>query len=322
MKALITGGAGFIGSHLADALLAQGWAVSIIDDLSTGRKRNFQHLIERDDFSFVIESIMNEALMDRLVAECDVVFHLASAVGVDLIVKKPVEVIERCILGTEIVLRMANRYKKKVLFTSSSEVYGKNSKTPFSEDDDCLLGPTSKSRWSYACSKAADEFLALAYFKEKELPVIIVRLFNTVGPRQSGRYGMVLPRFIEQALAGKPLTLFGDGAQSRCFTDVSDVVGALISLTEHPEAPGEIFNIGTTEETSIQQLAERVIAITESASRIEKIPYEDAYEAGFEDMRRRVPNIKKIQSLIGYLPQISLERTILKMKAYYNAGAR
>ena len=280
MKALITGGAGFIGSHLSDRLLEAGHRVTAVDDLSTGRLANVAHLAGVPGFQFVHESIMHEAVMDRLVSDCDVVYHLASAVGVELIVSRPVEVIERCVLGTEIVLRTAHRYKKKVLLTSTSEIYGKNSRVPFSEDDDRVLGPTTKSRWSYSCAKAIDEFLALAYQKEKKLPIVIVRLFNTVGPRQTGQYGMVVPRFVQQALSGQPLTVYGDGSQQRCFGYVGDIVGALVTLMEHPGAVGQIFNIGNTEEVSILQLAGRVIELTGSTSQIQLVPVRPGLREG------------------------------------------
>lgn len=317
MKALITGGAGFIGSHLTDALLEAGDSVTIIDDLSTGRMENFAHVRNHPRFHFAIETIMNETVMDRLVSECDVIYHLASAVGVELIVSSPVEVIERCVLGTETVLKIANRYKRKVLITSTSEVYGKNSKVPFSEEDDRLLGPTTKSRWSYSCSKAIDEFLALAYVKEKGLPIIIVRLFNTVGPRQTGQYGMVVPRFIKQAMENRDLTVYGDGTQSRCFGFVGDVVGALIKLMNHPEALGQIFNIGSTQEVSIMELAKRVRELTGSKAPIKLIPYEEAYEQGFEDMARRVPDLTKIKKLIGYEAKVDLTGIITRIHQYY-----
>ncbi len=322
MKVLITGGAGFIGSHLTDALLAQGDRVTIIDDLSTGRMENLAHVRQHPNFHFAIETIMNETVMDRLVSECDVIYHLASAVGVELIVSSPVEVIERCVLGSETVLKIANRYKRKVLITSTSEVYGKSTKVPFSEDDDRLLGPTTKSRWSYSCSKAIDEFLALAYFKEKGLPVVLVRLFNTVGPRQTGQYGMVVPRFIKQAMEGRDLTVYGDGSQSRCFGYVGDVVGALIKLMNHAQAVGQIFNIGNTQEVTIMELAQRVLALTGSNSKIKLVPYEEAYEQGFEDMARRVPDLTKIKTLISYQPQVDLTGIITRIHEYELATAK
>jgi UDP-glucose 4-epimerase len=316
MKVLITGGAGFIGSHLSDRLIEAGHRVTAVDDLSTGRLANIAHLQGAPGFQFVHESIMHESVMDRLVSDCDVIYHLASAVGVELIVSRPVEVIERCILGTEIVLRTAHRYKRKVLITSTSEIYGKNAKVPFAEEDDRLLGPTTKSRWSYSCAKAIDEFLALAYQKEKNLPVVIVRLFNTVGPRQTGQYGMVVPRFIQQALTGQPLTVYGDGSQQRCFGYVGDVVGALVALMAHPGAVGGIFNIGNTEEVSILELARRVIRLTDSSSQITMVPYELAYEAGFEDMARRIPDLSRIRSLIGYAPTVSLDDIVLRIASH------
>jgi len=320
MKVLITGGAGFIGSHLTDALLAAGDTVTVIDDLSTGRMENFAHVRQHPNFHFAIETIMNESVMDRLVSECDVIYHLASAVGVELIVSSPVEVIERCVLGSETVLKIANRYKRKVLITSTSEVYGKNTKVPFSEEDDRLLGPTTKSRWSYSCSKAIDEFLALAYFKEKGLPVVIVRLFNTVGPRQTGQYGMVVPRFVKQALENQDLTVYGDGTQSRCFGYVGDVVGALIALMQRPEALGQIFNVGNTEEVTILALAQRVRELLGSKSQIRLIPYEEAYEQGFEDMSRRVPDLSKIKRLIEYEPRVDLNGIIKRIHQYFLAA--
>ncbi len=321
MKVLITGGAGFIGSHLSDRLIETGHRVTAVDDLSTGRLENVAHLEGAPEFQFVHESIMHEAVMDRLVSECEVVYHLASAVGVELIVSRPVEVIERCILGTEIVLRTAHRYKKKVLLTSTSEVYGKNSRVPFSEDDDRVLGPTTKSRWSYSCAKAIDEFLALAYQKEKKLPIVIARLFNTVGPRQHGQYGMVVPRFVQQALNGKPLTVYGDGSQQRCFGYVGDVVGALVGLMEHPGAVGQIFNVGNTDEVSILELAQRVIKLTKSSSTITFVSYDVAYEAGFEDMARRIPDLTRVKSLIGYQPKVSLDDIITRIAAHFRETA-
>jgi len=317
MRVLITGGAGFVGSHLAETLLQRGQHVTIIDDLSTGSMENFAPIRQLPHFRFAIETIMNEAVMDRLVSECDVIYHLASAVGVELIVTRPVEVIERCILGSEVVLKIANRYKKKVLITSTSEVYGKSSKVPFSEEDDRILGPTTKSRWSYSCSKAIDEFLALAYHKEKQLPVVLVRLFNTVGPRQTGQYGMVVPRFVQAAMSHQPIRVYGDGTQSRCFGYVSDVVNAMIALMNHPEAVGQIFNIGSDEEITIMELAQKVKTLTGSKSEIVKIPYDQAYEQGFEDMARRVPDLTKIKKLIGYTPKTRLDDIIVRVRDYF-----
>jgi UDP-glucose 4-epimerase len=321
MKALITGGAGFIGSHLCDQLLEAGHRVTVVDDLSTGQLANIAHLDGAPGFQFAHESIMHESVMDRLVSECDVVYHLASAVGVGLIISRPVEVIERCILGTELVLRTAHRYKRKVLITSTSEVYGKSTHIPFAEDDDRVLGPTTKSRWSYSCAKAIDEFLALAYLKEKRVPVVIARLFNTVGPRQAGQYGMVVPRFVQQALLGKPLMVYGDGSQRRCFVYVGDVVRALMRLMEHPAAVGQIFNIGNTEEISILQLARLVIELTHSDSPIQTVPYEMAYGVGFEDMARRIPDLTKIRALIAYTPSVSLDEIILRVAEHLRDAA-
>jgi len=321
MKVLITGGAGFIGSHLSDALLQRGHDVTIIDDLSTGSMENIMHVRAFPNYHFVIETIMNQAVMDRLINECDMIFHLASAVGVELIVNHPVEVIERCILGTEMVLKIANRYKRKVLITSTSEIYGKNTKVPFREGDDRLLGPTTKSRWSYSSSKAIDEFLSLAYYKGKQLPIVIVRLFNTIGPRQSGQYGMVVPRFVQQAMQNKDIQVYGDGRQSRCFCYVSDVIEALIALMNHPEAVGKIFNVGNNEEITIMDLAELVKQIVGSESKIVKIPYDQAYEEGFEDMLRRVPDLTRIHQLIGYKPRIKCSVAIQRIWEYFKEKA-
>jgi UDP-glucose 4-epimerase len=313
MRVLITGGAGFIGSHLAEALLGLGHDVHIIDDLSTGRMENFVHLRAHPRFHFAIETIHNEMVMDRLASECEVIYHLAAAVGVELIVQDPVHVIETNIVGSENVLRVANRYRRKVFLASTSEVYGKSEKVPFLEEDDSVLGPTVKSRWSYACSKAIDEFLALAFHKQYGLPVVIARLFNTVGPRQTGQYGMVLPRFIQKALQNEPLQVYGDGGQSRCFTYVQDIVEAVVRLVDCPEAQGQVFNLGSTEEVTILDLARKVIAQTGSRSEIRFLPYDQAYEAGFEDMRRRVPDISKAGRTIGYRPKVSLEEIIRRM---------
>ncbi|MBC7241644.1 MAG: GDP-mannose 4,6-dehydratase [Anaerolineae bacterium] len=317
MRALITGGAGFIGSHLAEALLAQGHQVTIIDDLSTGRFENIAHLVGHPSFRFAIETITNETVMDRLVSECDVIFHLAAAVGVQLVVSRPVQVIETNVYGSAMVLRLANRYRCKVLLASTSEVYGKGVQVPFREDDDRLLGPTTRSRWSYACSKAMDEFLALAYYKQHRLPTVIFRLFNIIGPRQTGRYGMVVPRFVRQALRGEPITVYGDGRQTRCFLDVRDAVRAIIGLAEAPAAVGQVFNVGSTEEISILALAQRVKTLTASPSKIVFIPYEQAYEEGFEDFQRRVPDISKIERLLGYRPQYSLDDTLQSVIDYF-----
>ncbi len=311
MKALITGGAGFIGSHLAEALLERGDEVQVIDDLSTGSIENIEHLKSRRHFSYVIDSVLNEHLLAELVDRVDVVFHLAAAVGVRLIVESPVNTIETNVHGTERVLKLANKKRKKVLLTSTSEVYGKANTVPFREDGDLVMGPTSKGRWSYACSKAIDEFLALAYYKEKRLPVVVARLFNTVGPRQTGRYGMVIPSLVKQALLGQPLTVYGDGTQTRCFSYVSDVTGQLIALAEEPRAVGEVWNIGNDrEEVSILDLAKRVKARAGSRSEIRLVPYDRAYEEGFEDMHRRVPDLSKLRALTGYEPQVPLD-TIL-----------
>ena len=310
MKALITGGAGFIGSHLAEALLARGDQVTVLDDLSTGRYENLAHLDGRPELQVVIGTILNEMLVDKLVERCDVIFHLAAAVGVELIIKKPLESMMTNIRGSEIVLEMAHRYRKKVLIASTSEIYGKNSQGPLREDTDRVLGSPLKTRWSYSTSKAVDEVLAYVYWKEKGVPTVIVRLFNTVGPRQSGAYGMVIPRFVAHALAGKPLQVHGDGNQSRCFLHVRDVVAALIRLMEHPGAVGQVFNLGSQEEVTIEELAKRVIRIAGSASTIERMPYEEAYEEGYEDMPRRVPDTTKIRALIGFAPTMNLDEII------------
>jgi len=274
MRALITGGAGFIGSHLAEALLARGYHVTVVDDLSTGRFENIAHLRDHEQFSFAIETVTNETVMDRLVSECDVIFHLAAAVGVKLIVERPVHTIETNIMGTETVLRLANRYRRKVLIASTSEVYGKGVRVPFNEDDDRVIGPTSKSRWAYAASKAVDEFLGLAYYQEKGVPVVVLRFFNTVGPRQTGRYGMVIPRFVDWALAGEPIQVYGSGRQTRCFCNVADTIRAIIGLVEEPAAVGEIFNIGRAQEVTIDDLARRVKAMTGSSSEIVHVSYD------------------------------------------------
>jgi UDP-glucose 4-epimerase len=319
MKVLITGGAGFIGSHLAEHLLLQGHRVFIIDDLSTGDIENIIPLKSNRRFHYQIETIMNVPATAELVDRCDIIFHLAAAVGVRLIVESPVRTIETNIRGTEIILNLAEKKKKEVILTSTSEVYGKANKVPFSEADDLVLGPTCKGRWSYACSKAIDEFLALAYWREKKLPVIIARLFNTVGPRQTGQYGMVLPNFVKRALANEPLPVFGDGRQSRCFTHVEDVVAALYRLAITPEAVGEVFNIGSAEETEILSLARQVIDVTDSRSQIVFVPYDEAYGEGFEDMSRRLPDLSKIRRLIGYEPTRNLREIIMDVAEYLRA---
>ncbi|MFZ4795472.1 MAG: GDP-mannose 4,6-dehydratase [Blastocatellia bacterium] len=316
MRVLITGGAGFIGSHLAESHLERGDEVYIIDDLSTGSMINIEHIKSHPKFHYHLESVVNHQLTAELVDLSDQIYHLAAAVGVKLIVESPVRTIETNIRGTEVVLHHAAKKRKRILITSTSEVYGKTVKVPFAEDDDLVMGSTDKGRWSYACSKAIDEFLAIAYWKEKKVPTVIVRLFNTVGPRQTGQYGMVIPNFVDQALTGSPITVYGDGTQSRCFTHVSDVVGALMKLIEHPQAVGEVYNIGSTTEIKIEQLAERIKSLTGSQSEIVRIPYEEAYEGGFEDMLRRVPDIGKINRLIGYQPAHSLDQILDSVIAY------
>jgi UDP-glucose 4-epimerase len=322
MRVLLTGGAGFIGSHLAEVLLDQGHAVSIVDDLSTGAMDNIAHLKGRPGFDYVIDSVTNDSLTAELVDRSDVVFHLAAAVGVKLIVEAPVRTIETNVHGTEIVLKHASKKGKLVVVFSTSEVYGKSTDVPFREDADLVMGPTHKHRWAYACSKAIDEFLALAYHRERALPVIVVRLFNTVGPRQTGRYGMVIPTFVQQALSGLPITVYGDGTQTRSFTFVGDVVQALTRLMETPGAIGQVFNIGNTEEISIRALAERIRAMTGSRSDIVLIPYDQAYEEGFEDMPRRVPSLEKIHALTGYAPTVQLDGILERVVAHSRQAPR
>jgi UDP-glucose 4-epimerase len=319
-RALITGGAGFIGSHLAEALLAQGQQVVAIDNLSTGRIENIAALMDHSQFQFVCETVQNELVMDRLVSECDAIYHLAAAVGVELVVRDPVHTIETNLFGTEMVLRLARRYRKKALFASSSEVYGKSDAIPFREDGDRVMGPTIRNRWCYAESKAMDEFLALAYHKQFGVPVVICRFFNTVGPRQMGMYGMVIPRLVKQAVAGQPLHVYGDGQQTRCFCNVKDTVRAVVELAAEPRAVGEILNVGSRDEITILDLARRVLARSGSKSEIELIPYEQAYEAGFEDMRRRVPDTSKIKALIGWQPTIPLDQTLDEVIGEFTGG--
>ena len=307
MRVLITGGAGFIGSHLADAYLQRGDEVTVIDDLSTGTIDNIQHLKSNPKFHYTIDSVHNQPVTAELVDQSDVVIHLAAAVGVKLIVESPVRTIETNVRGTEVVLALANKKQKRVLIASTSEVYGLSTDVPFKEDGNLVMGATTKGRWSYACSKAIDEFLALAYWREKKLPTTIVRLFNTVGPRQTGRYGMVIPTFVKQALAGRPITVYGNGKQTRCFGYVGDVVGALIKLMDTPDSVGQVFNIGSTEEISIVKLAEKVKELTHSQSEIVFVPYDEAYEEGFEDMPRRVPDTSKINQLVGFKPEMTLD---------------
>jgi UDP-glucose 4-epimerase len=320
VKALITGGAGFLGSHLAEALLARGDTVHLLDNLSTGSIENIEHLKSAPRFNYAVDSVMNEPVTAEMIDRVDVVFHLAAAVGVRLIVESPVNTIETNVHGTEMVLKLANKKKKKVLVASTSEVYGKSDDVPFREDADLVMGATMKGRWSYACSKAIDEFLALAYWKEKKLPVVVFRLFNTVGPRQTGRYGMVIPNFVKQALLGHPITVFGDGSQSRCFTYVSDVVGVLVRLAEEPRAVGQVFNIGNDrEEVTILDLAQRVKARTGSKSEIVRVPYDQAYEEGFEDMPRRVPDLSRLRALTGYEPQVHLDEILDRVIEYFTS---
>jgi UDP-glucose 4-epimerase len=317
MRALITGGAGFIGSHLAEALLDAGHQVLVIDNLSTGSMENIAHLKGRAGFEYFIDTVENERLLAELIDRSEVVFHFAAAVGVKLIVEQPVYTIETNVHGTEVVLKHANKKKKLVVIASTSEVYGKSEQIPFREDSDLVLGATTKHRWAYACSKAIDEFLALAYWKERKLPVIIVRFFNTVGPRQTGQYGMVIPNFVRQALAGEPITVFGDGTQSRSFTHVADVVGALLKLVVEPKAIGQVINLGNIEEVTIRKLAERVRQLSGSSSPIRLVPYDEAYESGFEDMPRRVPDLSKAEKMIGYTPRHTLDDILTQVIDYF-----
>jgi UDP-glucose 4-epimerase len=321
MNALVTGGAGFIGSHLAERLLADGHRVVVVDDLSTGAASNIAHLMGREDFQFVRDSVRNETTMAALADRCDVIFHLAAAVGVCLIAERPVHTIETNIHGSEVVLAVANKFGRKVLLASSSEVYGKNTKVPFGEDDDATVGSTRFTRWSYACSKMIDEFLALAYHEQYGLPTVICRLFNTVGPRQTGQYGMVVPRFVRWALAGEPIRIYGTGAQSRSFCNVADVVDALVALTDSPGAVGEVVNVGSDEAVTIEQLADRIIALTGSNSEKRFLTYEEAYGRPFDDMLVRVPDLAKIKRLIGYRPTHTLDETLREVIEYERQAA-
>ena len=310
MKTLVTGGAGFVGSHLCELLVKRGRHVTVVDDLSTGRIENVEALERTGAVRVVVDTIAHERVVEDLVRECDEVYHLAAAVGVRLILEQPVKTIETNVAGAETVLRCASRFRRKVLITSTSEVYGKSENVPFREDDDVLLGATHRVRWAYAASKMVDEFLALAYWREKRLPVVIARLFNTVGPRQTGRYGMVIPRLVSQALRGEPLTVYGDGEQSRCFGAVQDVVRGLVALMESPAAVGEVVNLGNPEEVTINRLAELILEVVGSKSEVRRVPYEQAFAEGFEDMRRRVPDVSKAKRLVGFQPEIPLRRII------------
>jgi UDP-glucose 4-epimerase len=315
--ALVTGGAGFIGSHLTKALLERGYTATALDDLSTGSRENIDHLESNSDFHFVLDTIMDYDVVDDLTSRCDLVFHLAAAVGVKYIIDNPLASLRTNTKGTENVFEAANKYKRKVVLASTSEIYGKNEKESLNEEDDRILGSTSISRWGYSCSKAFDEFLALAYWREKKLPVTILRFFNTCGPRQTGEYGMVVPRFVKAALLGHPLQVFGDGKQIRCFSCIDDIVEGIIALSEHPAAAGEVFNLGSTEAVTIEELARKIIAMTGSSSIIEFIPYERAYEKGFEDLRRRVPDISKAQRLVGFRPKTSLDELLHQVIEYF-----
>ena len=319
MKVLITGGSGFIGSHLADRLLERGDEIRAVDDLSTGSATNVAHLLEHPRFTFVEGSILDHPFLQAQAADVDAIVHLAAAVGVRLIVERPLESLITNIRGTEIVLDVAAERRTKILITSTSEIYGKNASGPVHEDADRVLGSPFKSRWSYSTAKAVDEILARAFWRERGVPSIVVRLFNCVGPRQTGEFGMVVPRFVRQALAGEDLTVYGTGDQQRCFAHVSDTVDGLIALLDHPSAVGDVFNVGAMNECSINDLAERVIAMTGSASRIVRIPYDEAYEDGFEDMERRVPDISKIRDLTGWNPRLDLERILTDVVAFERA---
>lgn len=322
MRVLITGGSGFIGSHLTDHYLSRGDEVSIIDDLSTGSIENIAHLKSHPRFHYTIDTVQNVPMVAELADACDVIIHLAAAVGVKLIVESPVRTIETNVRGTEVLLSVANKKKKRVLIASTSEVYGLSTDVPFREDGNLVMGATTKGRWSYACSKAIDEFLALAYWREKKLPTTVVRLFNTVGPRQTGQYGMVIPTFVKQALSGRPITVYGSGEQTRCFAYVGDVVKALVALMDRQDSVGEVYNIGSSEEVSMNTLAERIRTLAGSGSEIVHIPYSEAYEEGFEDMPRRVPDTSKIHSLIGFRPETKLDDILRNVIAFHSDGPR
>jgi UDP-glucose 4-epimerase len=314
---LVTGGAGFIGSHLAGALLAGGHRVTVLDDLSTGSRENIRYLKSNSHFKLVLGSVMDYDVLEDLVSQCEVVYHMAAAVGVQYVIDNPLASLRTNTKGTENIFEAANRHKRKVILASTSEVYGKNEKDNLSENDDRVLGSTFISRWGYSCTKAFDEFLALAYWREKKLPVVILRFFNTCGPRQTGQYGMVIPRFVKAALLGHPLQVYGDGKQVRCFSYIDDVIEGILALAEHPEAEGEVFNLGSTEATTIEDLAKKVIAITGSSSPIEFIPYDQAYETGFEDLRRRVPDIGKANRLVGFEPKVPLDEILRRVVEYF-----
>lgn len=320
MKYLVTGGSGFVGSHLCERLLADGNQVLVLDNLSTGRYGNIANLEGRPGFELRVGSVNDYQLVEECVRECNAVFHLASAVGVRLIVDQPVLTIESIVNGTDNVLRACSRYRRRTLITSTSEVYGKSDQLPFREDGDSVIGATTTRRWAYACAKALDEFLGLAHWHETRLPVVIVRLFNTVGPRQTGQYGMVIPRFVRQALAGEPITVYGDGSQARCFGHVKDVIEGIVGLMNHTDSPGKVFNIGNDEETTIMDLAKRIIAMTGSKSEIEIIPFSQAYPAGFEDMHRRIPDLTKIRNLLGYEPKRNLDAILKDVIDEFRAG--
>lgn len=318
-KILITGGAGFIGSHLAEKLLEKGHKVYVIDNLSTGKQENIEHLLGKKNFKFIKDTVLNEKIMERLIKKVDEIYHLAAAVGVKYIIEKPLDSLITNIKGTEIVLDLASKHKKKTLLASTSEVYGKNKNVPFKETDDRILGSTHISRWSYSCAKALDEFLALAYSKEKNLPVIIVRFFNIVGPKQTGRYGMVVPRLVKQALNNEPLTVYGEGTQTRCFTYIDDAIEGVIKLMETPEATGQIFNLGSTEEVSIINLAKKIKNLTKSNSEIKLIPFEEVYGSDFEDMQRRLPDLTKISKKSGYQSKTDIDLTLKKIIEHFRA---